>query len=147
MRIIVHRHDGEHDPIWLASNLPREETNASALAALYRQRWQIELMFKRFKSLGGLDRLRSRNGRSARAWALAKLLLLALAQRLVRPNGPLTPDVLRHSAWSRLRVALAAISQTVMGEAIFRLTNDELLLARLCEPPRKRLRQTIGMPI
>jgi hypothetical protein len=58
---------------------------------LYRLRWQIELLFKRLKSLLHLDTLPSRQGPTAKSWMLARFLAAALAQRLVEPNGPLSP--------------------------------------------------------
>ena len=58
---------------------------------LYRLRWQIELFFKRLKSLLHLDALPSRRGPTAKSWMLARLLAAALAQRLVQPAGPLSP--------------------------------------------------------
>ena len=38
----------------LFSNIPADWLNAEQLWILYRLRWQIELLFKRFKSEGGL---------------------------------------------------------------------------------------------
>ncbi|MBI3417381.1 MAG: transposase [Verrucomicrobia bacterium] len=68
-------------------------TQASALQILelYRVRWQIELLFKRLKSLLHLDALPSRQGPTAKSWMLARLLAASLAQKLVTPAGPLSP--------------------------------------------------------
>jgi IS4 transposase len=49
-----------------------------ALAALYRVRWQIELAFKRLKSILHLDRLPAKDPNLAKAWILAHLLLALL---------------------------------------------------------------------
>ena len=62
---------------------------ARAIAA--RTRRQIELLFKRLKSLLHLDTLPSRQGSTAKSWMLARLIAAALAQRLVQPSGPLSP--------------------------------------------------------
>jgi hypothetical protein len=69
-----------------ASQLP-----ATAIMGLYRLRWQIELLFKRLKSLLHLDTLPSREGPTAKSWMLARLIAAGLAQRLVQPSGPLSP--------------------------------------------------------
>jgi DDE family transposase len=61
------------------------------ILGLYRIRWQIELLFKRLKSLLHLDALPSREGPTAKSWMLARLIAAALAQRLVQPAGPLSP--------------------------------------------------------
>ena len=77
--------------IWILTTLNAAELPAIAALALYRLRWQIELLFKRLKSLLHLDTLPSRQGPTAKSWMLARLIAAALAQRLVQPSGPLSP--------------------------------------------------------
>jgi len=77
--------------IWLLTTLSVEQAAWRELMQLYRLRWQIELFFKRLKSLLHLDALPSRQGPTAKSWMLARFLAAALAQRLVRPAGPLSP--------------------------------------------------------
>ncbi|OKT29744.1 hypothetical protein ACN57_03025 [Escherichia coli] len=47
---------------------------ASCRADCYRLRWQIELAFKRLKSLLHLDALRAKEPELAKAWIFANLL-------------------------------------------------------------------------
>jgi Transposase DDE domain len=77
--------------IWILTTLDPAELPASAALALYRLRWQIELLFKKLKSLLHLDTLPSRQGPTAKSWMLARLIAAALAQRLLQPSGPLSP--------------------------------------------------------
>ena len=77
--------------IWILTTLPAAAVPALAIMGLYRLRWQIELLFKRLKSLLHLDTLPSREGPTAKSWMLARLIAAALAQRLVQPSGPLSP--------------------------------------------------------
>ena len=77
--------------IWILTTLRPAELPTIAALALYRLRWQIELLFKRLKSLLHLDTLPSRQGPTAKSWMLARLIAAALAQRLVQPSGPLSP--------------------------------------------------------
>ena len=77
--------------IWLLTTLSAEQASCAELMQLYRLRWQIELFFKRLKSLLHLDALPSRQGPTAKSWMLARFLAAALAQRLVQPAGPLSP--------------------------------------------------------
>jgi Transposase DDE domain len=77
--------------IWILSTLRAAQLPALRAMALYRLRWQIELLFKRLKSLLHLDTLPSRQGPPAKSWMLARLIAAALAQRLVQPAGPLSP--------------------------------------------------------
>jgi hypothetical protein len=76
---------------WVLTTLPRKQMPAIGILGWYRLRWQIELLFKRLKSLLHLDALPSREGPTAKSWMLARLIAAALAQRLVQPTGPLSP--------------------------------------------------------
>ena len=77
--------------IWILTTLAAEQASAQELMQLYRLRWQIELFFKRLKSLLHLDTLPSRQGPTAKSWILARFLAAALAQKLAQPAGPLSP--------------------------------------------------------
>jgi hypothetical protein len=57
---------------------------ALQVLGLYRGRWQIELVFKRLKSLLGVGELAKYDPDSARAWLQAKLLTALLLERLER---------------------------------------------------------------
>jgi hypothetical protein len=76
---------------WLLTTLASKQMPALGILGLYRVRWQIELLFKRLKSLLHMDALPSREGPTAKSWMLARLIAAALAQRLVQPCGPLSP--------------------------------------------------------
>jgi hypothetical protein len=76
---------------WVLTTLSAKQMPAVGILGLYRVRWQIELLFKRLKSLLHLDALPSREGPTAKSWMLARLIAAALAQRLVQPSGPLSP--------------------------------------------------------
>jgi len=76
---------------WLMTTLPDGELSDGESMAIYRLRWQIELFFKRLKSLHHIDALPSRHGPIARSWILARLLACALAQQLLDPSGALSP--------------------------------------------------------
>jgi hypothetical protein len=56
--------------------------DAERCLALYRVRWQIELLFKRWKSLCGMDRLPNYLDETILAWLYAKVLLALLMQRM-----------------------------------------------------------------
>ena len=67
--------------VWttLAANL-----SAAALLDLYRLRWQIELVFKRMKSILGLGHLPKKDPLSAKAWLEGELFTGLLIERMVR---------------------------------------------------------------
>jgi hypothetical protein len=63
--------------LMLLTSLPPAVPAAAVLAA-YRLRWQVELAFKRLKSLLGFDRLPAKSEALARSWLLAHLILALL---------------------------------------------------------------------
>jgi hypothetical protein len=56
---------------------------AATVLELYRARWQVELAFKRLKSLLGLSRLKKHDPAAARAWIAAKLLVALLIEDML----------------------------------------------------------------
>jgi Transposase DDE domain len=58
---------------------------------LYRCRWQIELAFKRMKSILGLGHLPKQDPESCRAWLHGKLLVSLLVERLIGAAQTLFP--------------------------------------------------------
>ncbi|MGE3740447.1 MAG: transposase [Geminicoccaceae bacterium] len=75
----------------LMTTLPPEAMAADAVCALYRLRWQIELAFKRLKSLMGLEEIDARDHRLAKAAVCAKLILAILAESLIGRVLALSP--------------------------------------------------------
>ncbi len=69
--------------IFVLTSLTRDLLDARDVLDLYRARWQIELCFKRLKSLFRLGHLPKRSDVSARAWIEGKLLTVLLIERLV----------------------------------------------------------------
>jgi hypothetical protein len=66
----------------LATSLPEEEFPAEEVLAVYRLRWQIELAFKRLKSLLHIDKLRTRTDAGTRCWLYAHLIVALLGDDL-----------------------------------------------------------------
>lgn len=69
--------------IFVLVSLPSDVLNVGEALDLYRARWQIELCFKRLKSLFQLGHVPKRSDDSARAWIEGKLLTVLLIERLV----------------------------------------------------------------
>jgi hypothetical protein len=66
----------------LLTSLPFASQPTEAVVRLYRSRWQVELGFKRLKSLGGIDRLPASDPDIARAGLLAHLIAAVLTDEL-----------------------------------------------------------------
>ena len=77
--------------VTLWTSVSRAELPAGAALELYRLRWQIELAFKRSKSLLGLGQLPKRNDDSSKAWLHGKLLVALLIERLIVEAEALSP--------------------------------------------------------
>lgn len=73
------------------TSLAPEVLSAAQALSLYRGRWQIELVFKRLKSLLAVGELAKYDPDSARAWLQAKLLTALLMERLEREAGFFSP--------------------------------------------------------
>lgn len=79
----------------LFTTVPRERLCVHLILELYRVRWQIELEFKRKKSIGDLDELPNFRDDTIYAWIVAKLLAQQLAARLATPSVAFPPSGLR----------------------------------------------------
>lgn len=73
------------------TTLPYKEFPAGLVLELYRARWQVELAFKRIKSLLGAGHVPKRDPRSCKAWIQAKLLTALLVEELVGAAGLFSP--------------------------------------------------------
>jgi hypothetical protein len=87
------------------TTLPETEFAPAEVLEWYRLRWQIELVFKKLKSLMELGQLPKHGAESARAWLYGKLLVSLLGRALMRlgrdisPWGYRLPEMWR---WQRL---------------------------------------------
>lgn len=76
--------------IFVFTSLPPSVPPETVLE-LYRARWQVELAFKRLKSLLHVDRLKNQDPRAARAWIAAKLLVALLIEDLLTAAHKFSP--------------------------------------------------------
>ncbi|KQW28238.1 MULTISPECIES: IS4 family transposase [Pseudomonas] len=81
---------------------------AEELLALYRHRWQVELAFKRMKSLLGISRLRKKNPEGAKAWLQGKLLVACLIERLIAEGEHFSPESREEPARERTEAGASA---------------------------------------
>jgi hypothetical protein len=80
--------------VMLLTSLPADAFPACDVLAIYRFRWQIELAFKRMKSLAGLDEIAAKEPALAHAWLYARLIAFLIAEQIAGqvpespPSGP-----------------------------------------------------------
>ena len=82
---------GENNKYIIVATSLGKEASACQVMELYRMRCQIEIAFKRLKSLFQYNDLPSENGESVKAWFYGKLLLAALCETLVN-TGRFSPS-------------------------------------------------------
>lgn len=73
------------------TTLPDHAANANQVLEGYRLRWQIELTFKRLKSIVQLGHVPKLDDQSSRSWLLGKLFVALLSQKLARVGRAISP--------------------------------------------------------
>lgn len=73
------------------TTFPESEFTPEAVLHWYRVRWQVELVFKRFKSIAQLGHLPKYDPDSARAWLYGKLFAALLTERLIHHAVAISP--------------------------------------------------------
>ena len=131
--------------LMLVTSLPSEVSAAEVLEA-YRLRWQVELAFKRLKTLLGLGRLPAKGETLARSWLLAHLILALLIEDTSRqlldslPPQPAAAPRRCTSLWrvtQALRDALLVVIRGVLSIAAL-LAAAAILDRRLHERCHRR---------
>ena len=130
--------------ILLVSSLPAHHWAASELLALYRLRWQVELVFKRLKSILDLDHLRAKGPALAQVYLLGKalsaLIIDVMADQATGRGPKLFADVHRPvSTWRWITIGRDFLFQAVRGYVSWHHFLDQLphLSRYLCISPRR----------
>lgn len=82
----------------LFTTLSKRSFPAGTCLEMYRLRWQIELQFKRWKSICGMDRLPNYRDDTIRSWLYAKVLLGLILDRMGSVESTPAPDVPKEKA-------------------------------------------------
>lgn len=77
--------------VMVFTTLPREVATGETVLECYRLRWQIELAFKRLKSIMQFGHVPKQSDQSGRAWLYAKLFVALLAEKLTRVGSTISP--------------------------------------------------------
>ncbi|MBF0308972.1 MAG: IS4 family transposase [Magnetococcales bacterium] len=73
------------------TTVPEDRLPLENALELYRFRWQIELLFKRFKSLAQLGHLPKTEKESAKAWLYGKMLICLLTEKAIARAKSFSP--------------------------------------------------------
>lgn len=68
--------------VMVVTSVSAQAQSAERILGMYRNRWQIELGFKRLKTLGGLDKLPALDPALARTWLLAQLIVMVMTDEM-----------------------------------------------------------------
>jgi hypothetical protein len=77
--------------VFVFTSVAGESLSARDALEMYRGRWQIELVFKRLKSLIGFGHLRKKDPDGAKAWLHGKILIAFLIEALIRCGERFSP--------------------------------------------------------
>jgi hypothetical protein len=133
--------------VW--TSLP-DQFDPSQILKMYRLRWQIELAFKRMKSLLGFGHLPKKDPASARAWLHGKLFVGLLAEHLIVFADDLCAgqheiSSERRSRWREVGFMAHEISSSVLPRTDLATTLDQWneIATWLGETKRRRTRQLL----
>lgn len=134
--------------ILLLTNLSAAQWPASQVLALYRLRWQVEVLFRRWKGLLTLADLRAQDPQLVQTCLLGKLLLVVLCDALsstLRSDAPdwFTTCQRPVSPWRLTALVYQHLRQVILGTITWAsvLAHLPQLQRFLCDPPRRRQQQ------
>jgi hypothetical protein len=159
LRLIV-VHDGKH-PVYLATDLKASQLSDRQAAAIYQQRWGIELFFRTFKQTFGRRKLRSRSAENAKLeldWSLLGVWCICLlGQRELAASGTDPLALSPAAAIQAFQITLRdwRVRPDACDESLWRLprgavrddyARNSSKTSRNYPHPRKKQRQPIGRP-
>lgn len=117
--------------VLLFTTVPADRLSAALCVELYRLRWQIELQFKRWKSLCGFDRMPNFRADTIASWLYAKILSAVLLERLTSLHGEVFPPIDCHDEADNEADGEAAleVDPVAVAAARLRAVADEALRA------------------
>ena len=77
--------------VMIITTFPEQDFPAELILECYRFRWQIELVFKRFKQIVQLGHLPKYDEQSAKAWLYGKLFVALLTEKLIQHACAVSP--------------------------------------------------------
>lgn len=134
--------------VLVLTTLSPEELEAEDILELYRIRWQVELVIKRYKSLLAAARVRAKHGsRLALVYLGGKLLFALLVERraLARLGTEWTQMLtVRQATWWRVwKLVAQEVSVAVLNPVVWSAWDWHAVLRALAERTRKRQLQVL----
>jgi DDE family transposase len=138
--------------VLILTSLPPELLDTETVLALYRCRWQVELLIKKWKSLIDLDLLRARaESPLADVWLHGKLIYAELLEQRVRRSCPDhwsqldQPRCATH--WRLWKLMQKAVEPLIALPMCWKVEAWPAALKSLAERPRKRRLQALPIKV
>jgi hypothetical protein len=134
--------------VMVFTTVPEDTLDGSAIIKLYRIRWQVELAFKRLKSLLDLDLLRTkRDSLLGKLWITGKLLYAVVIDRHLHKrfghNWNRLDQVRITTSWRLLKIVRTLIDSWIHEIECWRPANQVACFEVLRERPRRRALQNL----
>ena len=106
-----------HEYMFAATSLPAE-ISASEILSCYRLRWQVELVFKRLKSLLQLGSIPTKTEEAGETWINGKILLSLLTEKYLGDIdfSPLGISAARRSIWRETKLTSFIIFMMTLSD-------------------------------
>jgi hypothetical protein len=113
----------------LFTTVPRQRLSAAQCIELYRLRWQVELQFKRWKSICGFDRMPNFRADTIASWLYAKILAAVLIEKLTSLKSEVFSPIDHESSEVSVRDATLEVDPVAVAHARVRALADDALRA------------------
>jgi hypothetical protein len=136
--------------VMVLTTIAASELSGEVILRMYRVRWQIEILFKRWKSLLGVSKLRGKAmSELSWSWLYGKLLYCLLIERrggrLLGEQKEL--EKRRQSLWGVWKVVKEEVSVLILGMPLWSPEKWQEALKMLGERKRKRRLQSLPVEV
>jgi len=124
------------------TNIPKEKVSAKMIGTLYKIRWQIELIFKEFKSLMDIDSISGKKDESVNTLIYGKLIMILLVTDIKRAASIYAKRVERELSFVKLIKHLKHrqnLESAILNDTILEFMEEiEQNIVKYCKTKRKR---------
>jgi len=124
------------------TNIPKEKVSSKMIGTLYKIRWQIELIFKEFKSLMNIDVMQGKNETAIYTFIYGKLITILLITDIKRLAVLYSKKIDRELSFVKLINHLKykqRLEKAILNGTILELLEEiERDIAKYCKTKRKR---------
>ena len=116
-----------HSYMFVITSLP-SVISAAEILSCYRLRWQVELVFKRLKSLLELGSIPTKTEEAGEAWINGKILLSLLTEKYLGDTdfSPSRTSVVNRSIWRETKLVSFIIPESVNPASHFQSRSQYL---------------------